>query len=210
MMTRHPDGTWRNNRKPKVLSPKILRARWVDAEVLRSKTMGLSFEEMAEHITRVGRGKATAMVAVPPDVTFPDAYSIRRQACHKAFERTVARQPTLERDAYRKLDNARSEEMFLNLQPRIRKGDPRAIEVGVKVLHHSAKINGYAEAQRRDERTLADESDERLSIVTIRNILADRGATDATTPPRRLLTGKNNRPSSRESLHKCFGSGINS
>jgi hypothetical protein len=33
--------------------------------------------------------------------------------------------------------------MFLSLQPGIRKGDPRSVEVGVKVLVHKAEINGY-------------------------------------------------------------------
>jgi hypothetical protein len=54
MMKRQPDGTWRNTRSPMVASPEIVRGRWVEAEVLRLKTMGLSFEEMAEQITRVG------------------------------------------------------------------------------------------------------------------------------------------------------------
>jgi hypothetical protein len=35
------------------------------------------------------------------------------------------------------------EEMFLSLQAGIRKGDPRSIEVGVKVLVHKAEMNGY-------------------------------------------------------------------
>ena len=34
-------------------------------------------------------------------------------------------------------------DMFLSLQPGIRKGDPRSVEVGVKVLAHKAEINGY-------------------------------------------------------------------
>jgi len=40
--------------------------------------------------------------------------------------------------------------MFLNLQPAIRKGNPRAIEVGVKLLDHTAKIQGYASPQRHE------------------------------------------------------------
>ena len=150
MMKRQLDGTWRNTRSPVVASPEILRARWVQAEVLRLKTMGLSFEEMAEQITRVGRRKCPAMVAIPEGVTFPDDYSITRQACHKAFKRAIVRQPALELEELRKLDNARSEEMFLNLQPGMRKGNLRAIEVGIKVLDHSAKINGHAAPQRHE------------------------------------------------------------
>jgi hypothetical protein len=40
--------------------------------------------------------------------------------------------------------------MFLNLQPGIRKGNPRSIEAGVKVLRHAAQINGYAAPQRHE------------------------------------------------------------
>jgi hypothetical protein len=90
------------------------------------------------------------LVAIPPEVTFQDDYSISRQACHKAFKKAIARQPALEVEELRKLDNARSEEMFLNLQPGIRKGNLRAIEVGLKVLDHSARINGHAAPQRHE------------------------------------------------------------
>jgi hypothetical protein len=40
--------------------------------------------------------------------------------------------------------------MFLNLQPGIRKGNLRAVEVGIKLLDHAAKINGYAAPQRHE------------------------------------------------------------
>jgi hypothetical protein len=50
----------------------------------------------------------------------------------------------------RKLDNSRSEELYMNLQPGIRRGNPRAVEVGIKVLDHTAKINGYAVAQKHE------------------------------------------------------------
>lgn len=53
-------------------------------------------------------------------------------------------------EEFRKLDSARCEEMFLNLQPGIRKGNPRAIEAGVKVLRHVAQINGYSAPQRHE------------------------------------------------------------
>jgi hypothetical protein len=38
----------------------------------------------------------------------------------------------------------------MNLQPGIRRGNPRAVEVGIKVLDHTAKINGYAAAQKHE------------------------------------------------------------
>ena len=42
------------------------------------------------------------------------------------------------------------EEMFLSLQAGIRKGDPRSIEVGVKLLVHKAEMNGYKAPARVD------------------------------------------------------------
>jgi len=81
---------------------------------------------------------------------FPPDYTISKQACHKSFRRAIAREPALAAEEFRKLDSARCEEMFLNLQPGIRKGNPRSVEAGVKVLRHTAQINGYAAAQRHE------------------------------------------------------------
>jgi len=150
MMKRQPDGTWRNARHPVVVSPATLRARWVEAEVIHLKLMGLHFDAIAEQVTRIGRGQAQALTPIPKGVTFPADYTISRQACHKAFKKAIARDPTLEVDELRKLDTKRSEEMLMNLQPGIRKGNARSIEVGIKVLDHSAKINGYAAPQRHE------------------------------------------------------------
>ena len=150
MMKRQPDGTWRNARRPVVVPEAVLRARWVEAETIRLKHMGLSFDAIADQITRVGRGQAQPIVSVPTGVTFPPDYTISKQACHKAFTRALAREPSLATEEFRKLDSARCEEMFLNLQPGIRKGNPRSIEAGVKVLRHNAQINGYAAPQRHE------------------------------------------------------------
>jgi hypothetical protein len=113
--------------------------------------MGLSFGDVAEQVSRVGRGQAIALVSIPDGVTFPPDFTITKQACHKAFRKAISREPALEAEALRKLDTARSEELYLNLQPAIRKGNVRAVEAGVKVvLSHVAKINGYAAAQRHE------------------------------------------------------------
>jgi len=133
-----------------VVSEAVLRARWVEAETLRLKQMGLSFEAIAEQITRVGLGQAAPLIPLPEGVTFPAGYRITKQGCHKAFRKALAREPSLEVEEFRKLDIARSEEMFLNLQPGIRKGNLRAVEVGIKLLDHAAKINGYAAPQRHE------------------------------------------------------------
>ncbi len=150
MMKRHPDGRWRNARKAVVVSEAILRARWIEADTIHLKRMGLSFDAIAEQITRVGRRQAQAIVAIRDAVTFPPDFRISRQACQKAFKKAVAREPSLATEEFRKLDTARCEEMFLNLQPGIRKGNPRSVEAGVKVLRHNAQINGYAAPQRHE------------------------------------------------------------
>jgi hypothetical protein len=68
-----------------VVSEAVLRARWIEAETLRLKQMGLSFEAIAEQITRVGCGQAQPLVALPEGVTFPAGYRITKQGCHKHF-----------------------------------------------------------------------------------------------------------------------------
>jgi len=149
-MKRQPDGRWRGPRQPEAPSAAVLRARWIEAETVRLKQMGLSFEAIAEQITRVGLGLTTALVTLPAEVTFPPNYKISKQACHKALRKALAREPALALDEMRKLDNARAEEMYLNLQPAMRKGSARAVEVGIKLLDHAARINGYAAAQRHE------------------------------------------------------------
>lgn len=133
-----------------VLSETVRRARWVEAEVVHLKRMGLPFEAIAEQITRVGRGRAQAITPIPDGVSFPPDYQISRQACHKACRKALAREPVLGVEELRKIDHARGEEMFMNLQPAIRKGNARAIETGIKVLDHQAKVNGYAAPQRHE------------------------------------------------------------
>ena len=149
-MKRQADGRWRRPGQPMIVSEAVLRARWVEVETLRLKQMGLSFEAIAEQITRVGLGQAAPLIPLPEGVTFPAGYRITKQGCHKAFRKALAREPSLEVEEFRKLDIARSEEMFLNLQPGIRKGNLRAVEVGIKLLDHAAKINGYAAPQRHE------------------------------------------------------------
>jgi hypothetical protein len=149
-MKRQPDGTWRNAREPLIASEAILKARWIESEAVHLKRMGLSYEAIAEHITSVGRGRQQAITTMPNGVTFLTDYQISKQACHKAFTRAIAREPSLEIEQFRKLDTARCEEMFMNLQPGIRKGNVRSVEAGIKVLDHTAKINGYAAPNKHE------------------------------------------------------------
>jgi hypothetical protein len=149
-MKRQPDGKWRSSRQAMVVSAAVLRARWVEAETIHLKRIGLSFEAIADQITRIGRNQAQAIVAIPDGLSFAADFQISRQACHKAFKKAIVREPSLAAEEFRKLDSSRCEEMFLNLQPAIRKGNPRAIEAGVKVLRHVAQINGYSAPQRHE------------------------------------------------------------
>jgi hypothetical protein len=149
-MKRQPDGRWRGARHAVVVSAYVLRARWIEAETIHLKRIGLTFDAIGEQITRIGRGLAQAIVAVPDDVTFPTDFQISRQACHKAFRKAIAREPSLAAEEFRKLDTSRCEDMFMNLQPGIRKGSPRSVEAAVKVLRHTAQINGYAAPQRHE------------------------------------------------------------
>lgn len=150
MMKRHADSTWRSTRQAVAVLEAVLRARWIEAETVQLKRMGLSFDAIAEQITNVGLGRARAIVAVPDGVTFSPDFKISRQACHKAFQKAVGREPALAVEEFRKLDTARCEEMLFNLQPGIRKGNPRAVEVGIKLLGHQARINGCAAPQRHE------------------------------------------------------------
>jgi hypothetical protein len=143
MRKRNADGTWRSARKAIRVSERVRIARWVEAETLRLKRLGLSFDAIAEQITKIGRGEAQAMVTMSDGVTFPPDYRISRQACCKAFRKAITREPNLEAMEMRLVDTERCEDMFLALQPGMRKGDPRSVEVAVKVLAHKAEINGY-------------------------------------------------------------------
>jgi hypothetical protein len=169
-MKRQPNGRFRGVKQAVVLTDGVLRAGWVGAETLRLKTMGFSFEEIAEQIVRVAKGVHPALVPIPEDVSFPPGYSITKQAVYKAFQKAIARQPALALEELREVDNARSEEMFLSLQPGIRKGNANAIATGIKVLDHSAKINGYA-APRRYEMTGKDGKP--LTLVQLLNAVGE-------------------------------------
>jgi len=167
-MKRHPDGTWRGARQPSITSEATLIARWLELETVHLKRMGFSFEAIAEHVSAVGRGREQAITAIPQGVTFPADYQVTRQACHKAFKRAIGREPSLEVQEFRKLDTARSEEMLMNLQPAIRKGNVRAVEAGIKVLDHTAKINGYAAPNKHE---LTGKDGKPLTLVQLLNAI---------------------------------------
>jgi hypothetical protein len=130
--------------------------------------MGLSFEAIAEHITGVGRGRQQAITTMPQGVTFPADYQVSKQACHKAFRKAIGREPSLEVEEFRKLDTARCEEMLMNLQPGIRKGNVGSVEAGIRILNHTAKINGYGAANRHE---LTGKDGKPLTLVQLLNAI---------------------------------------
>jgi hypothetical protein len=60
--------------------------------------------------------------------------------------------------------------MFLSLQAGIRQGDPRSIEVGVKVLAHKAEMNGYKAPAR------VDMTGTRVDVLILQQAAADAQA----------------------------------
>jgi hypothetical protein len=140
---RNSDGTIRRANQPKRLTIRSLIARWVEAETLHLKRLGMGYQGIADHIVGVAHGRQQAMVPIPEPAQFPADYRISAQAVHRAFRRGIVRLPNAEAHELRKLDSERCEDMFFSLQAGIRKGDPRCVEAGVKVLAHKAEINGY-------------------------------------------------------------------
>ena len=147
---RSSDGTMRRANRPKVLTNRSIIARWVEAETLHLKRLGMGYQAIADHIVEVAHGRQKAMVSVPRDAQFPEGYQISMQAVHRAFRRAIVRLPNAEAAELRKLDSERLEEMFLSLQAGIRQGDPRSIQAGVRVLVHKAEMNGYKTPARVD------------------------------------------------------------
>lgn len=148
--SRNSDGTIRRLNQPKTLTNRSIIARWVEAETLHLKQLGMSYQAIADHIVAVALQQRKATVLIPQEAQFPENYRISMQAVHRAFKRGIARLPNAEATLLRKLDTERCEDMFLSLQTGIRNGDPKAADSGVRVLVHKAKLNGY-EAPKRIE-----------------------------------------------------------
>jgi hypothetical protein len=156
MPHRNDDGTFRG-KQAKKLTERTLGARWVEAEVIRLKRLGMDFSRIADQITAIGRGRAKSITDLPADLHFAENYKISAQGCHQAYQRAIRREPALAVDEYRRIDSDRCEEMLLALQAGIRRGDPRSVEAGVKILSHRAKLLGL-ETPKRVEMTGKDGS----------------------------------------------------
>jgi|SRR5208282_4167855 len=147
MPARNSDGTIRNGRAPKKYTMRSVIARWVEAETIRRKQMGFSFQAIAEQITQVGRGEAQPLIPFTLGMTFPPDYSVSYRAAAKAFSRAFARMPALEAEEMRRLDTERCEDIYRGLAPGIMRGDPPSGSVAIRALEHKARINGYGAVQ---------------------------------------------------------------
>src|ERR1700730_11849704 len=148
-MKRQPDGRFRGTRAPIEVTDRIEIARWVERETLRLQKMGVSsFDTIADLLTRCGRGQYVPTVVPPEGVPFPPDYSITRMGAWKAYGRRMEKEPSLEAQEHRKMDTERLEDLYLSLQPGIKKADPKAIEAGVRVLTLKAKVLGYTAPQK--------------------------------------------------------------
>jgi hypothetical protein len=179
---RSSDGTMRRANRPKVMTNRSIIARWVEAETLHLKRLGMGYQAIADHIVEVAQGRRKAMAPVPQEAEFPVAYRISLQAVHRAFKRAIVRLPNAEATELRKLDSERLEEMFLSLQAGIRQGDPRSIEVGVRVLMHKAELNGYKAAEKIE---MTGKQGGPLAIETFRKLCEEAEAEDAEVEDKR-------------------------
>jgi hypothetical protein len=139
---RNFDGTFRNVNKPRKTTVRTMRARRVEAEGLRLKQMGMSYEAIAGHITAVGRGLKPPAIALLDGVTFPSDYRISKVSVYLAVKAALAAAPQHEAEEYRQLQTDRCEELLFALQPGIRAGSPFHVSSAVKVLQHQADLQG--------------------------------------------------------------------
>lgn len=143
MARRSLDGRYRNTNQPTSVPNSILIARWVEKEVLAAKLLGVStFASIAAHIVAVARGNQIAMTSLPPGIVFPGNYNITAAGCHKALNRALNREPRVAAEQLAQIILQRSDELFLALQPAIRRQETKAIQTAARVLDLQARIGG--------------------------------------------------------------------
>ena len=147
-MLRNDDGTLRGAHQPKRVSEKIIRARWVEAEALQAKKVGMSDLEIAKHITRVGRAEGTPFEPLPPGITFPHDYEISHQAVSKAQRRALSRVPIMRAMEFRKLALIRLEALIFSLQLSLQKGIIGAAKIILATI--LAELRLFGEVASKD------------------------------------------------------------
>jgi hypothetical protein len=134
MPRRNSDGTFRNNNQATRVSQRSLLARWVEAEALSLKLLGFTFSRSAAHLIDVGRGMQRPITPLPPGLGFPSNYSITPVACYKAVIEHSNGNPNFLVPRIRQLLYQRSEQLLLQLQPAIQRGDTKAILAAIRAL----------------------------------------------------------------------------
>ena len=79
-------------------------------------------------------------------------YAVAPGIIHKIITREVDRaqkRATESAETLRSLHNERLESMYLALNPNIQKGNPRSIEMGLKILERQSKLNGMDEPEKK-------------------------------------------------------------
>jgi hypothetical protein len=109
-----------------------------------------------------------AFGGIPADVTFPPDYRISDTRIRQLVQRALDREVALEARQLKRVWGARLEETWAFLYPKMRRGDTRAIEVGMKVAERAAKLWGLDAPAK-----LAIKGDESttLTIVQVRDLL---------------------------------------
>src|SRR5262249_51924714 len=166
---RQPDGRFRGNRSAIKTSNKILISHWVEREVLRLKRMGMSFETIADCLSRAGRGEFVPTVSLPEDVSFPPGYSISKMGACKAYRRRMEREPSLQAQEHRRLDTERLEELYLIQQPGIKQGERKAIDAALRILALKSKVVGYETTGKVE---LVGSNSAPLPITLVREVIA--------------------------------------
>jgi len=164
------DRRFRRNRA--MLRPASIRARWIEGEAFRLLRLGFSYRQIAEIITALGAGDLRPEVAgiqVPADVSFPPGYSIGYRAVHKLLTRALTAYPMLQLRESRKLWVTRIEEAWALNYPAMRKGSPRAIEVGMKIAERAAKLLGL---DMRMKVALPDDEAKGIPLEALRALMS--------------------------------------
>jgi hypothetical protein len=144
MPHRNEDGTFRNHHKVKTASGRTIRARWVEAEILRLKDEHMKTEAIAHHIILVGRGERQPMVPFPPGITFPPNFSFTHQAVSKAYNRAVDRIPVIEAQRLIKQTDRDLEHQLSCMAAGVRNGDPAAVNASTHIHELRLKAHGVS------------------------------------------------------------------
>jgi hypothetical protein len=142
MARRNLDGRYKNNNLPTTIPNSILIARWVESEALALKLLGLSLAAIATRIAAIVRGTQMSITPLPPGIIFPDNYKITAAGCHKAIRRALNREPRVGADLLVQFIMQRTDDLYLALQPAIRRQDTKAIIAAARVLDLQASIGG--------------------------------------------------------------------